>query len=188
MARAAGYLSVISHRSRRDGRHVHRRSRGGDRRGPDQDRLGASRTDRVAKYNQLLRIEEQLGGAAEFPGGALYGHVGPRGSSKKSGGGRGLKRLLVAAGVLAALAFAVEGGEYGTRDLMRQKQRSARLALAIDSAAARRGLAQALQERGSRPIRRCRSASRARCSGWCAATRNCCIGLRIRRRSEWVNA
>jgi Enolase len=27
----------------------------------------------VAKYNQLLRIEEQLGGAAEFPGGALYG-------------------------------------------------------------------------------------------------------------------
>jgi enolase 1/2/3 len=28
----------------------------------------ASRTDRVAKYNQLLRIEEQLGGTAEFPG------------------------------------------------------------------------------------------------------------------------
>jgi enolase len=33
----------------------------------------ASRTDRVAKYNQLLRIEEELGAAAEFPGGALYG-------------------------------------------------------------------------------------------------------------------
>ena len=33
----------------------------------------ASRTDRVAKYNQLLRIEQELGGAAEFPGGALYG-------------------------------------------------------------------------------------------------------------------
>jgi len=33
----------------------------------------ASRTDRVAKYNQLLRIEQQLGGAAEFPGGAIYG-------------------------------------------------------------------------------------------------------------------
>jgi len=28
----------------------------------------ASRSDRVAKYNQLLRIEEQLGTAAEFPG------------------------------------------------------------------------------------------------------------------------
>jgi enolase len=28
----------------------------------------ASRSDRVAKYNQLLRIEEQLGEAAEFPG------------------------------------------------------------------------------------------------------------------------
>lgn len=28
----------------------------------------ASRTDRVAKYNQLLRIEEELGGVAEYPG------------------------------------------------------------------------------------------------------------------------
>ena len=27
-----------------------------------------SRTDRVAKYNQLLRIEEELGEAAVFPG------------------------------------------------------------------------------------------------------------------------
>ena len=53
---------------------------------------------------------------------------------KSSGGGRGVKRLLVAAGLLAALIFAIEGGEYGTRDLMRQKQRRARLALAIDSA------------------------------------------------------
>jgi enolase len=72
MARAAGYLSVISHRS-------------GETEdtfiadlavatGAGQIKTGsASRTDRVAKYNQLLRIEEQLGGAAEFPGGALYG-------------------------------------------------------------------------------------------------------------------
>jgi enolase len=28
----------------------------------------ASRTDRIAKYNQLIRIEEQLGGAAIYPG------------------------------------------------------------------------------------------------------------------------
>ena len=28
----------------------------------------ASRTDRIAKYNQLLRIEEQLGQSAEFLG------------------------------------------------------------------------------------------------------------------------
>ncbi|HKM90317.1 MAG TPA: hypothetical protein VJX29_06865, partial [Candidatus Acidoferrales bacterium] len=28
----------------------------------------ASRTDRIAKYNQLLRIEEDLGAAARFPG------------------------------------------------------------------------------------------------------------------------
>src|SRR5689334_10193077 len=72
MARAAGYLSVISHRS-------------GETEdtfiavlavatGTGQIKTGsASRTDRIAKYNQLLRIEEQLGGTAEFPGGALYG-------------------------------------------------------------------------------------------------------------------
>jgi cell division protein FtsB len=53
---------------------------------------------------------------------------------KKSGGGRGLTRVLVAAGALGALWFAIEGGEYGTRDLMRQKQRRARLQAAIDSA------------------------------------------------------
>ena len=33
----------------------------------------ASRTDRVAKYNQLLRIEGELGSSADFPGGAVYG-------------------------------------------------------------------------------------------------------------------
>jgi enolase len=32
----------------------------------------ASRTDRVAKYNQLLRIEEQLGSAARYPGVGLW--------------------------------------------------------------------------------------------------------------------
>ena len=52
---------------------------------------------------------------------------------KKSGGGAGFKRILIAAGVLAALVFAVQGGEYGTRDLMRQRQRKARLNSAIDS-------------------------------------------------------
>jgi len=72
MARSAGYLSVISHRS-------------GETEdtfiadlavatGAGQIKTGsASRTDRIAKYNQLLRIEEQLAGAAEFPGGAIYG-------------------------------------------------------------------------------------------------------------------
>ena len=33
----------------------------------------ASRSDRIAKYNQLLRIHEELGEAAYFPGGSLYG-------------------------------------------------------------------------------------------------------------------
>ncbi|MFN7995477.1 MAG: phosphopyruvate hydratase [Bryobacteraceae bacterium] len=34
----------------------------------------ASRTDRIAKYNQLLRIEERLGDAAQFAGRACYRH------------------------------------------------------------------------------------------------------------------
>lgn len=33
----------------------------------------ASRSDRVAKYNQLLRIEEELGSMAAYPGKALLG-------------------------------------------------------------------------------------------------------------------
>ena len=72
MARAAGYLSIISHRSgETEDTFIADLAVGT---GAGQIKTGsASRTDRVAKYNQLLRIEEQLGGAAEFPGGALYG-------------------------------------------------------------------------------------------------------------------
>jgi len=71
MAHAAGYRSVVSHRS-----------------GETEDTLiadlavatgagqiktgSASRTDRVAKYNQLLRIEEQLGVSARYPGSGLW--------------------------------------------------------------------------------------------------------------------
>jgi enolase len=32
----------------------------------------ASRTDRMAKYNQLLRIEEELGPTGEFAGDAAF--------------------------------------------------------------------------------------------------------------------
>jgi enolase len=67
VARAAGYTAVMSHRS-------------GETEdttiadlavatGCGQIKTGApSRSDRVAKYNQLLRIEEALGEAATFPG------------------------------------------------------------------------------------------------------------------------
>jgi len=67
MARKAGYAAVVSHRS-----------------GETEDTFiadlavatsagqiktgSASRTDRIAKYNQLLRIEEELGDGARFPG------------------------------------------------------------------------------------------------------------------------
>ena len=67
MATEAGYRSIISHRS-----------------GETEDSFiadlavatnagqiktgSASRTDRIAKYNQLLRIEERLGASAQFLG------------------------------------------------------------------------------------------------------------------------
>jgi enolase len=72
MARAAGYLSVISHRSgETEDTFIADLAVGT---GAGQIKTGsASRTDRIAKYNQLLRIEEQLGGVAEYPGGAIYG-------------------------------------------------------------------------------------------------------------------
>jgi enolase len=71
MAREAGYTAVMSHRS-------------GETEdvtiadlavatGCGQIKTGApSRSDRVAKYNQLLRIEEQLGADAEFPGRSVF--------------------------------------------------------------------------------------------------------------------
>ena len=72
MARGNGYGTVISHRS-------------GETEdtfiadlavatGAGQIKTGsASRTDRVAKYNQLLRIAEELGEVAHYPGRELYG-------------------------------------------------------------------------------------------------------------------
>ncbi|MBA2383064.1 MAG: phosphopyruvate hydratase [Actinobacteria bacterium] len=71
LARSNGYAAVISHRS-------------GETEdttiadlavatGAVQIKTGApSRTDRVAKYNQLLRIEEELGDRAEYPGWAAF--------------------------------------------------------------------------------------------------------------------
>lgn len=58
--------------------------------------------------------------------------------AKRGGTGTGatgelLKRLVVLGVVLAALVFAVQGGEYGTTDLWRQKQRKKSLLGSIDS-------------------------------------------------------
>ncbi|MEI6738078.1 MAG: phosphopyruvate hydratase [Pseudomonadota bacterium] len=71
MAKRANYTAVISHRS-----------------GETEDTIiadiavatnalqiktgSASRSDRMAKYNQLLRIEEELGDAASYPGKSAY--------------------------------------------------------------------------------------------------------------------
>jgi cell division protein FtsB len=52
---------------------------------------------------------------------------------KGSSGATRIKQVLIAVGVIAALVFAVQGGEYGTRDLMRQRARKRALSSTIDS-------------------------------------------------------
>ncbi|MGB2664740.1 MAG: phosphopyruvate hydratase [Candidatus Acidiferrum sp.] len=65
LARKAGYKSVISHRSGETEDTFIADLAVGTAAG--QIKTGsASRTDRIAKYNQLLRIEEELGSAARF--------------------------------------------------------------------------------------------------------------------------
>ncbi|MFO0269939.1 MAG: phosphopyruvate hydratase [Gemmatimonadota bacterium] len=72
LARSAGYLSVISHRSGETEDHFIADLAVGT--GAGQIKTGsASRSDRIAKYNQLLRIEGELGDRAEYPGGAIFG-------------------------------------------------------------------------------------------------------------------
>jgi enolase len=67
MARDANYGTIISHRSGETEDTTIADLAVGTAAG--QIKTGsASRTDRVAKYNQLLRIEEELGGAARYAG------------------------------------------------------------------------------------------------------------------------
>ena len=82
LAQGAGYTAVMSHRS-------------GETEdatiadlavapGTGQIKTGApARSDRVAKYNQLLRIEEELGERAVYPGRSAF----PRASYAGSNGG-----------------------------------------------------------------------------------------------------
>jgi enolase 1/2/3 len=67
LARSAGYATVISHRSGETEDTTIADLAVATNAG--QIKTGApSRSDRVAKYNQLLRIEEGLGAEAEYPG------------------------------------------------------------------------------------------------------------------------
>ncbi|MDP1969045.1 MAG: phosphopyruvate hydratase [Burkholderiaceae bacterium] len=72
MAKRAGYTAVISHRSGETEDSTIADIAVGTNAG--QIKTGSlSRSDRMAKYNQLLRIEEDLGDVASFPGmGAFY--------------------------------------------------------------------------------------------------------------------
>ena len=67
MARDAGYATIISHRSGETEDATIADLAVGT--GAGQIKTGsASRTDRICKYNQLLRIEEELGSSAAFAG------------------------------------------------------------------------------------------------------------------------
>jgi len=67
MANRAGYTAIVSHRSGETEDATIADIAVATNAG--QIKTGApSRTDRVAKYNQLLRIEEELGDVAEYPG------------------------------------------------------------------------------------------------------------------------
>jgi len=67
MAKRAGYTAVISHRSGETEDSTIADIAVGTNAG--QIKTGSlSRSDRMAKYNQLLRIEEDLGDIATYPG------------------------------------------------------------------------------------------------------------------------
>src|SRR5205807_776213 len=67
MAREAGYATIVSHRSGETEDSMIADLAVGT--GAGQIKTGsASRSDRVAKYNQLLRIQEELGSAASYAG------------------------------------------------------------------------------------------------------------------------
>ena len=88
-------LDAIAHgaRGRLHGGHLAplRRDRGRDDRRPrgrdggcGQIKTGApSRTERVAKYNQLLRIEEELGPKADYPGRRAFRQAAADGPSRR---------------------------------------------------------------------------------------------------------
>lgn len=71
MAKVAGYTAVISHRSGETEDSTIADIAVGTNAG--QIKTGSmSRSDRIAKYNQLLRIEEDLGDIAVYPGRAAF--------------------------------------------------------------------------------------------------------------------
>ncbi|MBQ1764393.1 MAG: phosphopyruvate hydratase, partial [Aquincola sp.] len=74
MAKRAGYTAVISHRSGETEDSTIADIAVGTNAG--QIKTGSmSRSDRMAKYNQLLRIEEDLGDVAAYPGKAAFYNV-----------------------------------------------------------------------------------------------------------------
>jgi enolase len=75
LAKSAGYACVISHRSGETEdttiSHLAVATNAG------QIKTGSlCRSERIAKYNELLRIDEELGSVAMFPGAAAFAALG----------------------------------------------------------------------------------------------------------------
>jgi enolase len=82
MARAAGYTTIISHRSGETEDSTIADLAVGTSAG--QIKTGsASRSDRVAKYNQLIRIEEELGAGARYAGKSALRQLAARGAATR---------------------------------------------------------------------------------------------------------
>ncbi|MFA7465242.1 MAG: hypothetical protein WCY54_09320, partial [Syntrophales bacterium] len=81
-AKEAGYTSVISHRSGETEDAYMADFAVGCNCG--QIKSGSvARSERLAKYNQLLRIEEELGDAAVYRGRSAFYSIRPKGKAKK---------------------------------------------------------------------------------------------------------
>ena len=123
MANRAGYTAVISHRSGETEDSMIADIAVGTNAG--QIKTGSlSRSDRIAKYNQLLRIEEDLGDAASYPG--RDGLLPARSSARPCAGSPSSSSLLIAA--LQYPMWLGKGGWLQVRELDRadrQLQREA---------------------------------------------------------------
>ena len=118
LAHRSGYTAVMSHRS-----------------GETEDttiadlavatncgqiKTGApSRSDRVAKYNQLLRIEEELGAAARYPGRRAFARLAPASAETVSGPAARRTKIVCTIGPASSDPRFVEGLAFAGMDAAR---------------------------------------------------------------------
>ena len=190
MANRAGYTAVISHRSGETEDSMIADIAVGTNAG--QIKTGSlSRSDRMAKYNQLLRIEEDLGDAAEYPG--------PRGVLPAAH--RSVRDVRWLALVFVLLIVALQypmwlgkGGWLQVRELDRASRRAARGEREAQGAQRRARRRSARPEdrlrgdRGARALRARHGPRTTRCSSRCSRTPHPPRARRCRRRRTSADA